>query len=264
MDKVIDIEERIPSMREKRRKKTNKKFLFIIAVFCIALLLLLYFQSPFSKVDSIHVKGEALHDQSYYVERSGIASGDAYWKFTTNQLEKELSSVEGVKEVTVSRKWLRDIEIEITEWDTVAYVEKEGEFSLLLANGEVFSAKSITPNVPILNNVVNKKVLKKLTSQLVKMDKNVLQLISEIIYTGEDDDADTITVYMDDGYEVHALIPAFAENMEYYPEIVTQLDGYEKGIIDMEVGTFFSPYSEVYGSEVVEEEEGEVVDEESE
>ena len=56
MDKVIDIEERIPSMREKRRRKTNKKFLFIIAVFCLALLVLLYFQSPFSKVGEVNIQ----------------------------------------------------------------------------------------------------------------------------------------------------------------------------------------------------------------
>ena len=51
MDKVIDIEERIPSMREKRRRKTNKKFLFMLTVFVVALLAILYFQSPLSKVE---------------------------------------------------------------------------------------------------------------------------------------------------------------------------------------------------------------------
>ena len=33
MEKVIDIEERIPSMREKRRRKTNRKFIFIVTIF---------------------------------------------------------------------------------------------------------------------------------------------------------------------------------------------------------------------------------------
>ena len=63
MDKVIDIEERIPSMREKRRRKTNKKFLFILTMFVVALLVILYFQSPFSKIDEINVSGAVLHDE---------------------------------------------------------------------------------------------------------------------------------------------------------------------------------------------------------
>ena len=65
---------------------------------------------------------------------------------------------------------------------------------------------------------------------------------------------------MDDGFEVRAVIPTFSERMEYYPEITAQLNGLEKGVIDMEVGTYFTPYSEMYGpseedEEVVEEDE---------
>lgn len=264
MDKVIDIEERIPSMREKRRKKTNKKFLFIIAVFCIALLVLLYFQSSYSKVGKIDIKGANLYDESFYNDKSGISSGIPYWGFKTSTIEKELSALDGVNSVTVSRKLLRNVEISITEWDTVAYVEQEGQFNLLLENGDIFSSDVNNSNIPILNHVENANVRKKLTSQLKKMDKNVLQLISEIIYTGSEDEQDTITVFMDDGYEVHAIIQTFAESMEYYPEITSQLGDHDKGIIDMEVGTFFTPYSEVYGSGEVEEGEGDEVDEESE
>ena len=72
MDKVIDIEERIPSMREKRRRKTNKKFLFMLTVFVVALLAILYFQSPLSKIETINVSGAVLHEQSFYEEQSGL------------------------------------------------------------------------------------------------------------------------------------------------------------------------------------------------
>ena len=67
---------------------------------------------------------------------------------------------------------------------------------------------------------------------------------------------------MDDGYEVRAIISTFAEKMAYYPEITAQLHAYEKGVIDMEVGTFFTPFSKVYGLD--EEERGDSIDEESE
>lgn len=264
MDKVIDIEERIPSMREKRRKKTNKKFLLIIAIFIIALLLLLYFQSSFSKVGEIDVKGAHLHNADYYIEKSGISSGIGYWSFTTSMVKDKISSVDGVKEVSVSRSLLRDIEISITEWKTVAYIENKGEYSLLLENGDIFSSEQINANIPILNHVDDASIRKKITSQLLKMDNEVLSVISEIIYTGSEDDQDTITVYMDDGYEVHAIIQTFADNMEFYPEITSQLEGLEKGIIDMEVGTFFSPFSEVYGDGEAEEGEGDEVGEEVE
>ncbi|MDN4607550.1 cell division protein FtsQ/DivIB [Sporosarcina highlanderae] len=257
MDKVIDIEERIPSMREKRRRKTNKKFIFIIAVFCIALLVLLYFQSPFSKVGAIEIHGAQLYDDEFYFEKSGIPIGSSYWGFVTKEVEKELLKIEGVSKVSVTRKLLRDVEISITEWKMVAYMENDGNFDLLLENGELISSDINYPNVPILNHVDKPDLRKKLTKQLLKMDKDVLHLISEIIYTGTEENPDTITAFMDDGFEVHAIIPTFAEKMDYYPEITSQLEDMEKGIIDMEVGTYFSPFNKIYGQEKELEMEGE-------
>ena len=99
-----------------------------------------------------------------------------------------------------------------------------------------------------------------MTAQLLKMDEDVYHLISEIIFAGDEKDSDSITVYMDDGFEVRAFISTFAEKMAYYPDITAQLNSYEKGVIDMEVGTFFTPFSKVYG--LVEEED--TIDEESE
>ncbi len=63
---------------------------------------------------------------------------------------------------------------------------------------------------------------------------------------------------MDDGYEVRAIISTFSDQMAYYLEITAQLHDYEKGVIDMEVGTFFTPFSKVYGPR---EEDEEVVEE---
>ena len=81
MDKVIDIEERIPSMREKRRRKTNKKFLFVLSVFVVALLAILYFQSPLSKVGMITVSGAMLHDSEILQRTKWPSDGQAPLEF---------------------------------------------------------------------------------------------------------------------------------------------------------------------------------------
>ena len=47
--------------------------------------------------------------------------------------------------------------------------------------------------------------------------------------------------------------------MNFYPSIVSQLNPEVKGVIDLEVGTFFQPFKDVYNvpveEEVVESEE---------
>lgn len=266
MKKVIDIEERIPSMRDRRRRKTNRKFISILFIFVFALLVILYFQSSLSRINAIHIKGATLHDVAFYEKESGLLVDELLWNFSAKDVEKKLEAIDSVQETKVSRKWLRDIEITITEWQTVAYVENAGRYQALLESGEVFSEEIIVPEnkAPILNGFTDEKIKSRLTAQLLLMEKDIYSLISEIIYTGTGLDSNTITVYMDDGYEIHAVIPTFAEKMAFYEDVITQLTDYEKGVIDMEVGTFFTPFHKKYGNEAENEDEGEEEDGESE
>lgn len=262
MDKVIDIEERIPSMREKRRRKTNKKFVFVILIFILALLIILYFQSPLSRINNVTISGANLYDEEFYVNESGLKKDEPFWGFKKNEVENVLSEIEVVKKVVINRNWFNDIEITISEWGTIAYVEEKGQYSLLLENGELFSAETILleDEIPVLIGFNDVKVRKQLSTQLLKMETDVYHMISEIIFSGADEDMESLIVYMDDGYEIRAIIPTFAESMEFYPDITAQLKGIEKGVIDMEVGTFFTPFSEMYGAQ----EEVEVIVEEDE
>lgn len=261
MKKVIDIEERIPSMRERRRRRANRKFIFIVSIFLIALLAILYFQSSLSKIGKIQVSGANVHEQAHYLEKSGIQEGEGLWSFTKKKVKERLMDVEGVQEVEVTRKWFRDVNITMAEWRPIAYTEEDGRYSLLLENGEVLMQEAMSPerDAPILNGFEDEEIQKKLTMQLKNMENNVYQLISEILYTGTKLEPNHITVFMDDGYEVKVLIPTFAEKMIYYPQIIAQLTGDERGVIDMEVGTYFTPYSQIYGQgeTVVEENEEE-------
>lgn len=261
MDKVIDIEERIPSMRKKRRRRTNKKFLFILTVFVLALLAILYFQSPYSKVGQIHVIGAYLYDPSVYMKQSRIEEGDPFWGFDVEQAEKALAEMDGIQKVEVSRKWLRDVEIDVTEWKSVAYLYNGDQYELLLENGSLFKGGAkLETEAPILNSFDDAAIRKEMTEQLLLLDPDVYDVISEIIYEGTDEDPDRLKVYMNDGYEVRAAISLFADKMNYYPQVTAQLQGHEKGVIDMEVGTYFTPFSEMYGMK----EEGDIVDEEDE
>lgn len=259
MKKVFDIEERIPSMREKRRRRTNRKFILILSIFVTALLVILYFQSSFSRIDKVKINGANLHDKQYYEEESGLMTDKSFWGFSVKSAEKKLIGIDVVKDVSVSRKWFRDIEITLVEWDTVAYIEEKDKYNLLLESGDVFPGIEVRPEekAPVLIGFSQKVDRKKITAQLTDMEKNIYQLISEIILKEEDEKGAELTVYMDDGYEVRAIISTFAEQMAYYPEITAQLQGLEKGVIDMEVGTYFTPFSKVYGTKGDEEDDEE-------
>ena len=238
-------------MREKRRRKTNRKFIVILSVFVTALLVILYFQSSFSRIDEVNVGGANLHKQEFYKKESGLLKDKPIWGFTIKSAEQSLKEIDVVKEASVSRKWFRDVEITITEWKTIAYIEDKEKYNLLLESGVIFPAGQVMPEekAPVLIGFSDVADRKKIIAQLMDMEKDVYHLISEIILRDDAEHGTDLTVYMDDGYEVRAIISTFAEQMAYYPEITAQLLDYEKGVIDMEVGTFFTPFSKVYGPE---------------
>lgn len=255
MDKVIDIEDRIPSLKEKRRRRTNRNFLFLLILFILLLAVLLYFQSPLSKVRGIRVEGAALQSEEEYIRASGIRTGDALWGFDAEEAEQSVKGLGGVEEAKVIRTDFRDVVIRVDEFETVALIQGKSGFLPVLADGSVFGKGSDTPPpAPILADF-GKTEQKKMVAELGKLPSSITSLISELKHTGDG----SITAYMTDGYEVRGIISGFAEKMEYYPSIVAQLTEEGKGVIDLEAGVYFTSYEKIYGngeSNPASEEEG--------
>ncbi|KHF28559.1 Cell division protein DivIB [Anoxybacillus sp. BCO1] len=88
-----------------------------------------------------------------------------------------------------------------------------------------------------------------MAAQLAHTPSSILNLISEIHYTPSPSDRRHITVYMNDGIEVSATIDRFAEKIVHYPSIVSQLQPGIKGVLHLEMSTYFKPYEADEGNE---------------
>ena len=275
MEKVIDIEERIPTLREKRRRRTNFKFIFLLVVFLVTLFLLLYFQSPYSEIKKIEVIGAGLVEPDVYKKQSELRTGDSIWGFTTKNIEGKISEYHWVKDVNVKRKWLTTVQLEIQEWEKVAYISLDNKLYPMLENGDILKeVSSLEPiDAPLFLEFEEEKLRKRLLKELAKLNPTVLSLVSQINSTPSSSDPYAITLYMNDGYEVRAEVTTLAEKLNYYPSIVAQIESagsYEKGIIDIEVGSYYKSYLDEYaqfdfnidetGEAVIEEQE--VIDDE--
>lgn len=251
MEKVIDLEERIPTFREKRRKRTNFKFLLLIGTFLLIICVLLYFQSSISDVKKIEVSGAVIREPLFYEEQLQLQKGDSMWSFKPRELEGLLTQHPWVKEVEVERKLLNTVKVSVVEWVKVAYIAEHGSFYPVLENGEVLrdEVEMVPIDAPIFNTVDDEGLRKRLLKELSKLDQEVLSMISQISLTDSEDDKYAITLFMNDGYEVRADLTTLAEKLNYYPSIVAQIGAeqtMEKGIIDIEVGTYYKAYSDVY------------------
>lgn len=268
MEKVIDLEDRIPTLRENRRKRTNIKFILLTTLFLLILFLLLYFQSSYSEIKKIDISGGVLVDSTYYEESSGLHKGDSMWSFKLEDIEQNIKEANWVKSVTIKRKWLTTVSIKIEEYQKVAYIAKGNTFYPMLENGVIYdNANELMPiDAPIFLQFEDEEIRKKLLKELAKLDQEVLAQISQINASSSDASPYAITLFMNDGYEVRADITSLSSKLNYYPSIVAQIESeeqYEKGIIDIEVGSYYRPYTEEYAALELEGlEEQEVIEDE--
>lgn len=251
MEKVIDITERVPAMKKRRKRRTNFKFIALITIFLLIIVVLLYFQLPYSNIKKIDIKGAALREDAFYLQQSTLQVDDSLWGFKTSEVEQSIAENEWIKSVDVKRKFLNDVEITIEEWQKVAYISKDGEFYPMLENGVIFSeANEIIPiDAPIFLEFEDEALRKKLLKQLAELKPEVLSQISQINANPSETDPYAITLFMNDGYEVRADANTLGEKLNYYPSIIAQIEQqevFEKGVIDIEVGTYYRPFSDEY------------------
>lgn len=246
MDKIIDIEERIPTLRERRRKRSNRKFAALLIVLVSLLLILLYSQSTYSEIRTIDVKGAELFDGESYMQASTLRVGDSMWSFESGEIEQQIEALEWVKTANVQKKWLTAVEIEIEEFVEMGYLDQGNSYQVVLSNGVVLNQPISVVEGPIFTNFEDEAKREALIEQLVKTDPEVQNLISQVILDTDQDRADYITIYMNDGNEIKAILSTLAEKINYYPSVTAQLEG-RRGIIDMEVGIYFRSYNDVFG-----------------
>ncbi|GEK32645.1 cell division protein FtsQ/DivIB [Kurthia sibirica] len=248
MHKIIDIEERIPALKQRRKKRKNIRFFFLLFILALALLTLLYFQLPISHIKTIHVEGDKIQTKEFYIKHSGITEGDSLWSFDNKRVITSLENEATVKKATVHRSWLNSVDIKLVENRQVALIKDENRYNYVLENGEtlLLNEPPTQFNLPILLNMSDGKVRKQLILQLQKLDPELVQLISQIESTPSAANNQSIRLYMNDGFEVRANYSNLASRLQYYPSIISQLNKEKKGVINLEIGGYYNSYKLEY------------------
>ncbi|MFC0271198.1 cell division protein FtsQ/DivIB [Metabacillus herbersteinensis] len=255
--KVVSLEDRIPKLQQQRKQKSNRRMILFLSVFFILIFLVIYFQSPLSKVASVQVKGNQHVNSDTIIEFSDIDEKTGMWNLSEETIKKSIKNHQEIKDVTLERKFPNSVVLNIVEYKRVAYIEKSGAFSPILENGQVLAdAKETYPtDAPIMVNWQNDDQIQVMASELIKVPKSIANSISEIHHTPGKTDPWHITLYMNDGYEVSASVRSFSKKMSAYPSIVGQLEPDVKGVIHLEVGSYFEAYNQTPNTDQEEENE---------
>ncbi|WP_174613163.1 cell division protein FtsQ/DivIB [Virgibacillus ihumii] len=249
--KVVSIEDRIPRLKQERKKKANRRLIFYLSVFFVLISIIVYLQSPLSHVNTIEVKGNSYTEDEQIKQQSGISENTNIWMINEQDVVEAISSNSIIQSVDVNRNLPWTIEIEVTEFRYVGYIKKDGNFFPVLGNGSVLTElkqQTTGGDAPIMINFSNEKYVEKMAGQLKKLPESILKLISEIHWKPTDDNKNKILLYMNDGYLVDGTMREFAKKMKAYPSIVSQIKPGTKGIVHIGVGAYFEKFNQAAGN----------------
>ncbi len=243
--------ERVPTLTKepkRKKRKTSRIILTLGWIFFLGLSTIMFLQSSLSKVDQIEVTGLQLLEPSQVVQLSKIQKGASFFTVQSSDIEQAIGTLPEVKEVEVARHFPGNVSIQVTEYEHVLFImENEKKIIPILENGTRLENRLWNDRVidrPILRNWKEPLQLPKLGEELKKLDKGLLNQISEIEPDVRANDPQRLILYMKDGYEVHTSIRHFSKNMAWYPSFVANLkqEGNQKGIIMLLDGKWFIPY----------------------
>ncbi|WP_010530453.1 cell division protein FtsQ/DivIB [Lentibacillus jeotgali] len=243
---VVSIEERIPTLKQERKKKANRRLIFYLSIFFFLISIIVYLQSPLSDVRTIAVSGNSFVSDERVIEQSGIAKGENLWTINETQASRSIKENPVIQNADVNAKLPWTVDISITEFNHVGYVAQNESYFPILGSGDVLKdmeQQTADGNAPLLIGFSDDDYLKEMTQELKNLPESILKLISEIHWQPTDDNERKIKLYMNDGYIVDGTIRDFADNMSVYPSIVSQLDPESKGIIHIGAGAYFEPFT---------------------
>ncbi len=242
---IVSIEDRIPKLKERRKRKTRIQLVILLISFFILITLVVYFSSSYSQVSHIEVTGNQYLSDEEITEWSEIQGDDFFITLSKKRVTEKIEAHEEIKNVTMDKQYPNKLVIEVEENGIIGYIKEGDVYIPVLESGLVIkkSATKTPTALPILYNFQQDQYLEKLAEQLNEMPKEVMNLISEVHYDPSEQDPTHIYLYMSDGMKVVGSITDLAEKMSYYTNIVANISPPEtKGVIDIEVGAYFTPY----------------------
>ena len=169
-----------------RRKKSLKviEILFLIVIIIVAILLFLL--SPIFKINNIQVKGNEKISSSEIISLSTIEKGTNLFKVSKRETVKKIKQNAYIESVTINRKIIDTIEINVKERKVAYMLEYKGSYAYIDNNGYILEISSEElEGIPKLKGYKTIEENIKLGNRLEAEDIDNLKVISKILDVSE-------------------------------------------------------------------------------
>src|SRR5699024_857653 len=164
---VLSIEDRIPKLKQERKKKTNRRLIFYLSIFFLLVSLVVYLQSPLSNIKTIKV--------------SGLTYQTNIWSINKNEISEILQENPMVSNAKVKRSLPQTVEITVNEFTLVGFLKKDENYIPVIEDGDIIKdrqTKKINGEAPLLFNFTEEEYLEKMAMELQQLPASISNLIS--------------------------------------------------------------------------------------
>lgn len=218
----------IPKKR-KRRIRFDRIFIFLVIIFLFIGGIVFLFNI---KISNIYILNNKLLKDQIIIEEANISSYPSTLKNPSFIIEKRLKDNVLIKEVKVYKKWFTKVYIEVKENEPLFYYEHSGK--TILSDGK---ETDLNFSIPTVVNYITDKYYDEFIEKMSNLDKNILNMISEIKFYPNDVDDNRFLLTMNDGNFVYVNIDTF-EKLNSYLVILESLPN-KNGILYLDYGNNF-------------------------
>jgi len=240
---VRSLEDKIPYIREQRRKKANRRLIYVLILIGLLVGVVFYLQSSYSRVARFDVDGNVNVKSEDILQASGIKVKETHaFNVSEEDVLERIEKVPGIQEATMQKQFLHQYRVTVTEEKEIAYAKDKPGDRIVLADGTIIPGKSKEElfDAPILTGFTDQS-LNRLTKELVKIEPKVRSRISEIV-ANDKTDKGGLKLFMTDGNTVLLSTSAFSNSLNEYVKVISALPKGKTGTITIDGGIYFKPY----------------------
>lgn len=222
-------------MAKKVKKKIRIRILpIIIIIFILTLLSGSVYLLSLIPIKNIYISGNNYLKDQEIIELAKIENYPSFLKTRTKDMKKNIKKSSYVKSVTINKKILGIVEIQIEEYN-ILFRKEENNKIVLEDKEELIDNEKF--QVPILLNYIPDTKYDSFIKGMNQVTPSIKNQISEIRYYPNTQDEDRFLLYMNDGNYVYLTLTKFKQ-INYYEDVLEKLDG-KKGILYLDSGNHF-------------------------
>ena len=218
---------------KKKKIKIGRVFLALFFLFIVIFLIILLSKMP---VLGFYISGNNYYTDNEILKITGLDKYPSYL-FTSNiNIKKKIKDDPILESVKINKTLLGKFKVEVKEKRILFY--NINTKKSITSNGEEIDFYD--KNSPVLvNNINDKNVYNSFLKKMKKVDKSILDNISEIKYDPNAIDKERFLISMNDGNYIYLTISKFTKINDYLK--ISKTLGNKNGILYLDYGNYFVP-----------------------